>query len=108
MGSEMCIRDSDHAGERREVEAKNGASIMEVAVQNMVPGIDADCGGACACATCHVYVAEGFLSKIKEKDDMEDSMLDFAEGVQDNSRLSCQILMNDALDGIEVTTPESQ
>ena len=98
----------DHAGERREVEAKNGASIMEVAVQNMVPGIDADCGGACACATCHVYVAEGFLSKIKEKDDMEDSMLDFAEGVQDNSRLSCQILMNDALDGIEVTTPESQ
>ena len=60
----------DHAGERLEVEAKNGASIMEVAVQNMVPGIDADCGGACACATCHVYVAEGFLSKIKEKDDM--------------------------------------
>ena len=56
----------DHAGERREVEAKNGASIMEVAVQNMVPGIDADCGGACACATCHVYVPEGFLSKIKE------------------------------------------
>ena len=98
----------DHAGERREVEAKNGASIMEVAVQNMVPGIDADCGGACACATCHVYVAEGFLSKIKEKDDMEDSMLDFAEGVQDNSRLSCQILMNDALDGIAVTTPERQ
>ena len=98
----------DHAGERREVEAKNGASIMEVAVQNMVPGIDADCGGACACATCHVYVAEGFLSKIKEKDDMEASMLDFAEGVQDNSRLSCPILMNDALDGIEVTTPESQ
>ena len=81
---------------------------MEAAVQNMVPGIDADCGGACACATCHVYVGEAHLTKLKEKDDMEDSMLDFAEGVQDNSRLSCQILMNDELDGIEISTPESQ
>lgn len=98
----------DHAGERREVEAKNGTSVMEAAVQNMIPGIDADCGGACACATCHVYVADAFLPKLKEKDDMEDSMLDFAENVQDNSRLSCQILMNDELNGIEVSTPESQ
>jgi 2Fe-2S ferredoxin len=98
----------DHAGERREVDAKNGTSVMEAAVQNMIPGIDADCGGACACATCHVYVGEGYLSKLKEKDDMEDSMLDFAENVQDNSRLCCQILMNDTLDGIEVSTPESQ
>jgi len=98
----------DHSGERREVEGKNGASIMEVAVQNMIPGIDADCGGACACATCHVYVKSDFLPKLKEKDDMEDSMLDFAENVQDNSRLCCQILLSDALDGIEVTTPEAQ
>ena len=98
----------DHAGDRREIEAKTGASIMEVAVQNMVPGIDADCGGACACATCHVYVGEAHLSKLKEKDDMEDSRLDFADGVQENSRLCCQILMNDTLDGIEITTPESQ
>jgi len=98
----------DHAGDRREIEAKTGASIMEAAVQNMVPGIDADCGGACACATCHVYVGEAHLSKLKEKDDMEDSMLDFADGVQENSRLCCQILMNDTLDGIEITTPESQ
>ena len=81
---------------------------MEAAVQNMIPGIDADCGGACACATCHVYVAADWLPKLKAKDDMEDSMLDFAEEVQDNSRLSCQILMNDDLDGITVTTPASQ
>ena len=99
---------TDHSGETREVEAKSGMSVMEAAVQNMIPGIDADCGGACACATCHVYVGEAHLSKLKDKDDMEDSMLDFAENVQDNSRLSCQILMNDTLDGIEVTTPESQ
>ena len=98
----------DHTGASREVEAKNGTSIMEAAVQNMVPGIDADCGGACACATCHIYVDESFLGKLKDKDDMEDSMLDFAEDVQDNSRLSCQILMSDELDGIKVTTPESQ
>jgi len=63
---------------------------------------------ACACATCHVYVAEGWTDKLKAKDDMEDSMLDFAEGVQDNSRLCCQILMSDELDGITVSTPESQ
>ena len=98
----------DHEGESREVEAKVGTSIMEAAVQNMIPGIDADCGGACACATCHVYVNAEWMDKLKARDDMEDSMLDFAEDVQDNSRLSCQILMNDDLDGITVTTPESQ
>lgn len=98
----------DSAGKEREVETKKGTSVMEAAVQNMIPGIDADCGGACACATCHVYVEGGFLSKLKAKDDMEDSMLDFAEGVEDNSRLSCQILMSDDLDGIRVKTPESQ
>ena len=98
----------DADGTSRDVEAKVGTSVMEAAVQNMIPGIDADCGGACACATCHVYVAEDWLGKLKEKDDMEDSMLDFAEDVQDNSRLSCQILMSDELDGITVTTPESQ
>ena len=98
----------DSEGQSRDVDAKNGTSIMEAAVQNMIPGIDADCGGACACATCHVYVAADWLPKLKAKDDMEDSMLDFAEEVQDNSRLSCQILMNDDLDGITVTTPASQ
>jgi 2Fe-2S ferredoxin len=98
----------DAAGTSRDVEAKAGTSVMEAAVQNMIPGIDADCGGACACATCHVYVAADWLSKLKDKDDMEDSMLDFADDVEDNSRLCCQILMSDELDGITVTTPESQ
>ena len=98
----------DHEGTSREVESKAGASIMEAAVKHMIPGIDADCGGACACATCHVYVAQEWLEKIAPKDDMEESMLDFAEAVQDNSRLSCQIIMKDNLDGITVTTPEAQ
>jgi len=98
----------DAEGTSRDVDAKVGTSIMEAAVQNMVPGIDADCGGACACATCHVYVAEDWMSKLKDKDDMEESMLDFAEDVRETSRLSCQILMSDELDGITVTTPESQ
>ena len=98
----------DADGTSRDVDTKTGSSIMEAAVQNMIPGIDADCGGACACATCHVYVAADWLPKLKAKDDMEDSMLDFAEEVLDNSRLSCQILMNDDLDGITVTTPASQ
>ncbi len=98
----------DESGTKREVEAKAGQSIMEVAVANMVPGIDADCGGACACATCHVYVDENWAAKIKAKDDMEESMLDFAEDVCEHSRLSCQILVTDELDGIVVTTPESQ
>lgn len=98
----------DSDGTSRDVEAKNGTSIMEAAVQNMIPGIDADCGGACACATCHVYVAEEWASKLSPKDDMEESMLDFAEDVRETSRLSCQLLMSDELDGITVTTPENQ
>ena len=98
----------DHDGTSRDVDAKVGTSIMEAAVQNMIPGIDADCGGACACATCHVYVDEAWAGKLKARDDMEESMLDFAEDVKETSRLSCQILMTDELDGITVTTPESQ
>lgn len=98
----------DNDGTARDVEAKNGTSVMEAAVQNMIPGIDADCGGACACATCHVYVQGDWMAKLGAKDDMEESMLDFAEDVEDNSRLSCQILMSDDLDGITVKTPESQ
>lgn len=98
----------DQGGTKREVEARAGQSIMEVAVANMIPGIDADCGGACACATCHVYVDDAWKAKLKPMDDMEESMLDFAEEVQDNSRLCCQILVTDEIDGIVVTTPESQ
>lgn len=97
-----------HDGTERTIEAKNGMSVMEVAVNNSVPGIDADCGGACACATCHVYVDEAFMGKVGEQQEMEKSMLDFAENVQANSRLSCQIKVSDDLDGLRVTTPESQ
>jgi len=98
----------DHEGNERDIEAKNGETVMEVAVKNAVPGIDADCGGACACATCHVYVDEAFLDKVGSPEAMEQSMLDFAENVQPNSRLCCQINVSDALDGLKVTTPESQ
>ena len=99
---------TDHAGTSRDVDAKPGQSVMEAAVANMIPGIDADCGGACACATCHVYVGEAWADKLKSKDDMEESMLDFAEDVRPTSRLSCQILMTDELDGLQVETPEAQ
>lgn len=98
----------DHEGTERVVEATNGESVMETAIKNSIPGIDADCGGACACATCHVYVDEAFMDKVGKPEDMEQSMLDFAENVQDNSRLSCQISVSDDLDGLKVTTPESQ
>jgi 2Fe-2S ferredoxin len=81
---------------------------MEGAVKNMIPGIDADCGGACACATCHVYVDEAFLAKLDPMQEMEKTMLDFAEKVKSNSRLSCQIKVSDSLDGLAVTMPESQ
>ena len=98
----------DHDGTERVIEAKNGETVMETAVKNSIPGIDADCGGACACATCHVYVDEAFMDKVGTQEEMEKSMLDFAENVQANSRLSCQITISDALDGLRVTTPESQ
>ena len=97
-----------HDGRENVVEAKVGLSVMENAVRNNVPGIDADCGGACACATCHVYVDAAWEGKTGEKSAMEESMLDFAENVEDNSRLSCQIKVSDALDGLVVTMPESQ
>ncbi len=98
----------DHEGNARDIEAKNGETVMETAIKNSVPGIDADCGGACACATCHVYIAEAFMEKVGTPEDMEQSMLDFAENVQSNSRLSCQITVSDELEGLTVTTPESQ
>ncbi len=98
----------DNDGTERTVEAKSGESVMEAAIKNSIPGIDADCGGACACATCHVYVDSSFMDKVGEQQEMEKSMLDFAENVQENSRLSCQITVSDELDGLRVTTPESQ
>lgn len=95
-------------GTEHVVEAQTGVSVMEAAVKNMVPGIDADCGGACACATCHVYVDPDWLAKTGTRESMEESMLDFAYAPKDNSRLSCQITVTDALDGLVVRLPEQQ
>jgi 2Fe-2S ferredoxin len=98
----------EHDGTEHQVEVKTGLSVMEGAIRNNVPGIDADCGGACACATCHVYVDDAWREKTGDQSAMEESMLDFAEAVQENSRLSCQIRVSDALDGLVVRLPESQ
>ena len=95
-------------GTEQTVDAENGMTVMEAAIKNMVPGIDADCGGACACATCHVYVEDNWLGATGEREEMEEDMLDFAFDVRDNSRLSCQIKVSDDLDGLKVTVPEKQ
>jgi 2Fe-2S ferredoxin len=81
---------------------------MEGAVKNLIPGIDADCGGACACATCHVYVDPAWMDKMPPKLDMEETMLDFAQELEPTSRLSCQIKVTPELDGLVVRTPKSQ
>jgi len=90
----------DFEGVERSVEATNGDSVMEAATSNDVPGIDADCGGACACATCHVYVDEAWVDAVGKPEDIEAEMLDVAEEVKENSRLSCQIKVSDELDGL--------
>lgn len=95
-------------GSAHVVDVAKGLSVMEGAVKNMIPGIDADCGGACACATCHVYVDKDWQEKLDAATEMEVSMLDFAENVADNSRLSCQIPVTEDLDGLIVRMPESQ
>jgi 2Fe-2S ferredoxin len=95
-------------GTRFEVEAENGSTVMENAIKNAVPGIEAECGGACACATCHVYVDEEWTSVVGEPSPMEEDMLDFAYEVKPSSRLSCQIKVDDKLDGLVVSVPERQ
>jgi 2Fe-2S ferredoxin len=95
-------------GAHRTVDARNGDSVMQTAIKNGIPGIDADCGGACACATCHVYVDESWKDRVSKVGDMESSMLDFAQVVLPNSRLSCQLQVVEALDGLVVAIPESQ
>jgi ferredoxin, 2Fe-2S len=117
-GSERDIRDPfgsmtkityiDASGQSRAVEAQDGSTVMETALRNSIPGIEAECGGACACATCHVYVAEGWTEKTGKPSQMEEDMLDFAFEVRPNSRLSCQIKVSAALDGLVVTTPARQ
>ena len=97
-----------HDGTRFDVDAANGSTVMENAVRNNVPGIEAECGGACACATCHVYVDEAWRERVGEPSPMEEDMLDFGYDVKPNSRLSCQIKITPELDGLKVTTPERQ
>ena len=98
----------DASGQSRTVEAQVGATVMETALRNSIPGIEAECGGACACATCHVYVAEEWTEKTGKASQMEEDMLDFAFEVRPTSRLSCQIKITDAMEGLTVTTPERQ
>ena len=90
------------------IDVQNGLTVMEGAVQNDVPGIDADCGGGMACATCHVYVKEEWLDKLPKKEDGEEDMLDMAFEPKKNSRLSCQLIITDELDGLTVSIPSKQ
>jgi 2Fe-2S ferredoxin len=98
----------DAQGESRTVEGETGSTVMEVAVRNAIPGIEAECGGACACATCHVYVDDAWAAKTGHPESMEEDMLDFAFDVRPTSRLSCQIRVKDDLDGLIVRTPARQ
>jgi 2Fe-2S ferredoxin len=98
----------DPQGTARTVEAEVGSTVMETALRNGIPGIEAECGGACACATCHVYVDEAWREKTGEPSPMEQDMLDFGYDVRANSRLSCQIKVREDLDGLVVTTPARQ
>ena len=97
-----------HDGKKNTVEVPLGLTVMEGALQNNIQGIDADCGGSMACATCHVYVSENWTNKIEKIHDAEQDMLDMAYEPKKNSRLSCQIIVSDDLDGLEVTTPIKQ
>ena len=90
------------------VEVDNGLTVMEGAVQNDIPGIDADCGGGMACATCHVYIKEDWLNKLPKKEEGEEDMLDMAFEPKTNSRLSCQLIVSDEIDGITVNIPSKQ
>ena len=98
----------EHNGKSQVVEVPNGLTVMEGAIQNNIPGIDADCGGSCACATCHVYVDEKWYNKLEKKQDGEEDMLDMAYEPKKFSRLSCQIVVSDELDGIKVKIPLKQ
>ncbi|MCY1243757.1 ferredoxin, 2Fe-2S type, ISC system [compost metagenome] len=95
-------------GPRHELDVENGSTVMENAVRNSVPGVEAECGGACACATCHVYVDDAWTAVVGAPEAMEEDMLDFAYDVRPTSRLSCQIKVSDALDGLVVHVPERQ
>ena len=98
----------EHDGTERTVDAEIGATVMETAIRNSVPGIVAECGGACSCATCHVHVDEAWSGKVGPPSPMEEDMLDFAFDVKPTSRLSCQIKVSEELDGLIVRTPSQQ
>ncbi len=98
----------EHDGKIHTIEVASGLSVMEGAVQNNIPGIDADCGGSMACATCHVYVKEEWFNKLPKKEDGEEDMLDMAFEPKKNSRLSCQLMVSDQIDGLVVNLPEKQ
>ena len=98
----------DNQGNSKTIEVEKGLSVMEGAIQNNIPGIDADCGGSMACATCHVYVEEKWLNKLPKPEEGEVDMIDMAFEPKKNSRLSCQLIVTDEMDGLEVTTPEKQ
>ena len=98
----------DFQGNSKSIEVENGLTVMEGAIQNNLPGIDADCGGSMACATCHVYVEEKWLDKLPKAEEAEVDMIDMAFEPKKNSRLSCQIIVSDELDGLKVTTPSQQ
>ena len=98
----------EHNGKKHVQEVPNGLTVMEGAVQNNIPGIDADCGGSCACATCHVYVDEKWFNKLPKKESAEEDMLDMAYEAKKFSRLSCQITVDNSLDGLVVKMPSKQ
>lgn len=98
----------DHGGTARSVEAEIGSTVMEAAIRNSIPGIEAECGGACACATCHVYVGDDWAEVVGKPAPMEEDMLDFAFDVRATSRLCCQIRVTAELDGLTVNTPAKQ
>ena len=97
-----------HDNQTHTIDVQNGLTVMEGAVQNDIPGIDADCGGGMACATCHVYIKEDWWDKLPNKEDGEEDMLDMAYEPNKFSRLSCQIIVSDELDGLEVSIPSKQ
>ena len=98
----------DNQGSSKTIDVDNGLSVMEGAIQNDIPGIDADCGGSMACATCHVYVKDEWFNKLPKKEEGEEDMLDMAFEPKKNSRLSCQLMVTDQLEGLVVNLPEKQ
>lgn len=102
------IKYIEFKGKEHVVDLDAGMTLMEGAIKNMIPGVDADCGGACSCSTCHLYIAEEWIEKVGRAEDMEGDMLDFAYDVRENSRLGCQVEVTDDMDGLIIYLPERQ